>query len=158
MLRSRVARPPQTIPRLLAAIALVLGARSRPGPRASSSISASTECIHEGIAKTLGQEIGAGRGDAATPASSLFIIQREPFRRSGAGVSSSSESSTQLEGQGPRVGDGIGDVGANLALGAGLADSCAGCHGRPRGAAGAGGDVVTAAPTAATRPICSGSG
>src|SRR5262249_45051693 len=30
-----------------------------------------------------------------------------------------------------------------LALGAGLADSCAGCHGRPRGAAGFGGDVAT---------------
>lgn len=31
----------------------------------------------------------------------------------------------------------------NPALGAGLADSCAGCHGRPRGSAGFGGDVVT---------------
>ena len=29
------------------------------------------------------------------------------------------------------------------ALGAGLADSCAACHGRPRGSAGAGGDVAT---------------
>jgi hypothetical protein len=39
--------------------------------------------------------------------------------------------------------DGVGDINSNLALGAGLSDSCAGCHGRPRGSAGSGGDVVT---------------
>lgn len=41
------------------------------------------------------------------------------------------------------VNDGVGDINTNLALGAGLVDSCAGCHGRPRGSAGFGGDVVT---------------
>ena len=40
-------------------------------------------------------------------------------------------------------GDGHGDINVNLAVGAGLADSCAACHGRPRGSAGAGGDVAT---------------
>jgi hypothetical protein len=51
---------------------------------------------------------------------------------------------TRSQGQGPLEGDGqIGDINTNLALGAGLADSCAGCHGRPRGSAGFGGDVVT---------------
>jgi len=39
--------------------------------------------------------------------------------------------------------DSIGDINVNLALGAGLSDSCASCHGRPRGSAGFGGDVVT---------------
>jgi hypothetical protein len=39
--------------------------------------------------------------------------------------------------------DGIGDIHAIGAIGAGLIESCAGCHGRPRGAAGFGGDVVT---------------
>src|SRR5262249_46339953 len=38
---------------------------------------------------------------------------------------------------------GHGDVNTILAIGAGLSDSCAGCHGRPRGAAGFGGDVNT---------------
>ena len=37
----------------------------------------------------------------------------------------------------------MGDINTNLALGAGLVDSCAGCHGRPRGSAGVGGDVAT---------------
>src|SRR5262249_32954959 len=45
--------------------------------------------------------------------------------------------------QGPLADDGVGDLNVNLALGAGLSDSCAGCHGRPRGAAGLGGDVGT---------------
>ncbi len=50
---------------------------------------------------------------------------------------------TQEQGQGPVSGDGHGDMNVNLAIGAGLADSCAGCHGRPRGSAGAGGNVAT---------------
>ena len=50
---------------------------------------------------------------------------------------------TRAQGQGPRFGDGSGDVHHDLAIGAGLADSCAACHGRPRGSAGVGGDVAT---------------
>jgi hypothetical protein len=42
-----------------------------------------------------------------------------------------------------QVGDGLGNIETTLAIGAGLVDSCAGCHWRPRGAAGSGGDVVT---------------
>jgi mono/diheme cytochrome c family protein len=37
----------------------------------------------------------------------------------------------------------MGDVHKDLAIGAGLSDSCASCHGRPRGSAGVGGDVAT---------------
>jgi len=36
-----------------------------------------------------------------------------------------------------------GDITLSRALGAGLSDSCASCHGRPRGSAGFGGDVTT---------------
>src|SRR5439155_19736571 len=50
---------------------------------------------------------------------------------------------THLQGQGPNEKDGVGDINTDIAIGAGLADSCALCHGRPRGSAGAGGDVVT---------------
>jgi hypothetical protein len=39
--------------------------------------------------------------------------------------------------------DGVGPIATNAAIGAGMIDSCAGCHGRPRGSAGFGGDVVT---------------
>ncbi len=39
--------------------------------------------------------------------------------------------------------DGIGDINTTIGIGAGLSDSCASCHGRPRGSAGGGGDVVT---------------
>jgi len=47
------------------------------------------------------------------------------------------------QGMGPRTDDGIGDIETDLSIGAGLADSCAACHGRPRGSAGFGGDVFT---------------
>jgi len=51
---------------------------------------------------------------------------------------------TADQGFGPRVRpDSTGDIQQEPGLGAGLVDSCAGCHGRPRGAAGFGGDVAT---------------
>jgi len=96
-----------------------------------------------GIAKSLLQEIGAGRGDLFTPDSSLFIIGRDPFRAIRRGRQLFQRKFAHLEGHGPLRGDGSGDVETILAIGAGLADSCAACHGRPRGSAGFGGDVVT---------------
>jgi len=98
---------------------------------------------NEGINKSLSGQIGAGRGDLNTPGSSMFIINRDPFRAIRRGRQIFQRKFTRLEGQGPNVGDGSGDVGSNLAIGAGLSDSCAACHGRPRGSAGSGGDVVT---------------
>ncbi len=98
---------------------------------------------NEGINKSLTEQIGAGQGDIMTPNSSAFIIRRDPFRAIRRGRQLFQRKFTRAEGQGPNVGDGSGDVGTNLAIGAGLADSCAGCHGRPRGSAGFGGDVVT---------------
>jgi hypothetical protein len=50
---------------------------------------------------------------------------------------------TRAQGQGPNESDGVGDINSNIAIGAGLSDSCALCHGRPRGSAGVGGNVVT---------------
>src|SRR5262249_39299911 len=97
----------------------------------------------EGINKSLAQQIGAGRGDWMTPDSSSFIISRDPFRAIRRGRQLFQRKFTRIDGQGPNVGDGAGDINTTLAIGAGLSDSCASCHGRPRGAAGAGGDVVT---------------
>jgi len=97
----------------------------------------------EGINKSFAQQVGTGRGDWMTPDSSSFIIARDPFRSIRRGRQLFQRKFSRSEGQGPVTGDGFGDVNTNLAIGAGLADSCAACHGRPRGAAGAGGDVAT---------------
>lgn len=96
-----------------------------------------------GSKKSLEQQIGAGRGDINIPDSSLYIISRDPFRsiRRGRGVFQ--RKFTISQGMGPRNGDGLGDISADNSLGAGLTDSCAACHGRPRGSAGFGGDVFT---------------
>src|SRR5215510_2702796 len=96
-----------------------------------------------GIAKSLLDEIGAGRGGSTVPDSSAFIIARDPFRAIRRGRQLFQRKFLRSQGQGPIAADGVGDINNNLALGAGLSDSCAGCHGRPRGSAGAGGDVVT---------------
>src|SRR5712691_10600022 len=100
---------------------------------------------NEGIAKSLDQEIGAGRGsnDFTDANASLFIIHRDPFRGIRRGRQLFQRKFTRSQGQGPVTDDGAGNINTILAIGAGLSDSCAGCHGRPRGSAGAGGDVVT---------------
>lgn len=94
----------------------------------------------EGIAKSLTDQVGANRGDNITPQSSTFIIERDPFRAIRRGRQLFQRKFAQNEGLGPA---GSGRVSANVAPGAGFADSCAACHGRPRGAAGFGGDVAT---------------
>jgi hypothetical protein len=96
-----------------------------------------------GIAKSLRDEVGAGRGDSYTPGSSIFIIKRDPFRSIRRGRQLFQRKFTREQGQGPNEGDGAGDIETNDAIGAGLADSCAMCHGRPRGSAGGGGNVAT---------------
>ncbi len=96
-----------------------------------------------GIKKSLDQQIGAGRGDINTPDSSLYIINRDPVRSIRRGRNLFQRKFTVEQGFGPRTGDGRGDIAADVSLGAGLVDSCAGCHGRPRGSAGFGGDVFT---------------
>src|SRR4029077_14210504 len=99
--------------------------------------------INAGINKSLAQEIGAGRGSVNTPDSSLFIINRDAFRAVRRGRQLFQRKFTRAQGQGPGVDDGVGNIATKKEIGAGLADSCAACHGRPRGSAGFGGDVVT---------------
>ena len=99
--------------------------------------------LNFGIAKSLSQQIGAGRGDLLTPDSSAFIISRDPFRSIRRGRQLFQRKFLRSQGVGPLTNDTIGDINTNLAFGAGLADSCATCHGRPRGSAGFGGDVTT---------------
>src|SRR5213593_3860072 len=96
-----------------------------------------------GIVKSLQDEIGVGRGDSYTPGSSIFIINRDPFRSIRRGRQLFQRKFTREQGQGPNEGDCAGDIETNDAIGAGLSDSCAMCHGRPRGSAGIGGNVAT---------------
>src|SRR5215472_15478786 len=102
-----------------------------------------TSTARAGIYKSLVDEIGAGRGNINTPGSSICIISHDPFRSIRRGRQLFQRKFNRSQGQGPNTSDGIGDINTNLALGAGLADSCALCHGRPRGSAGVGGNVVT---------------
>lgn len=96
-----------------------------------------------GINKSLAEQIGAGRGDVLTPNSSAFIIARDPFRAIRRGRQLFQRKFTRVQGHGPISNDAVGDIETNIAIGAGLADSCASCHSRPHGAAGFGGSVVT---------------
>jgi hypothetical protein len=96
-----------------------------------------------GIAKSLGEQNGAGVGNVMTPNSSIFIIKRDPARSIRRGRQLFQRKFTEWQGLGPRTGDGTGNIETDGSIGAGLADSCASCHGRPRGSAGFGGDVVT---------------
>jgi hypothetical protein len=96
-----------------------------------------------GINKSLLDEIGAGRGSSTMSGSSSFIIERDPFRSIRRGRQLFQRKFTHLQGQGPANSDGVGDLNTNKAIGAGLSDSCAACHGRPRGSGGVGGNVVT---------------
>src|SRR2546427_7801448 len=92
-----------------------------------------------GINKSLLDEIGAGRGDVMTAGSSVYIINRDPFRSIRRGRQLFQRKFTRLQGQGANEKDGVGDINNDIGIGAGLSDSCALCHGRPRGSAGAGG-------------------
>jgi len=96
------------------------------------------------IAKTLQQQIGEGQGDSDTAGSSVYLIKRDPARSIRRGRQLFQRKFSLYEGLGPRVNSSSsGDVVNSRALGAGLTDSCAACHGRPKGSAGFGGDVVT---------------
>jgi hypothetical protein len=94
-----------------------------------------------GIVKSLQQQIGAGVGNLNTPGSSTFITARDPARAIRRGRQLFQRKFTAEQGFGPRQASGNISTSANI--GAGMIDSCAGCHGRPRGSAGFGGDVVT---------------
>lgn len=75
----------------------------------------------------------------------MFIIRRDPFRSIRRGRQLFQRKFLRTQGAGPIADDLVlgGNIEPSLRIGAGLADSCASCHGRPRGSAGYGGDVVT---------------
>ena len=108
-----------------------------------SDLTQTPNTIGAGIFKSLEEQIGAGRGDILTPDSSLYLIARDPFRAIVRGRQLFQRKFTHAQGVGPRTNDGEGDVQSDASIVAGLADSCAACHGRPRGSAGSGGDVFT---------------
>ncbi|HKS39303.1 MAG TPA: di-heme oxidoredictase family protein [Blastocatellia bacterium] len=101
----------------------------------------------QGICKSFTDQVGAGRGNLSTLNSSLFLINRDPFRSIRRGRQVFHRKFARSQGQGPMVQDGEGpqldDIHKNAGLGAGLGDSCAICHARPRGSAGFGSDVAT---------------
>src|SRR6516225_9312473 len=98
---------------------------------------------NEGIRKSLIEEVGPGRGHETLPDSSMYIIKRDPFRAVRRGRQLFQRKFVRTEGQVRAKFDGDQSIDLNNALGAGLADSCSSCHGRPKGAAGFGGDVAT---------------
>jgi len=96
------------------------------------------------ISESLTEQIGAGRGHVKMPLSSVYLIKRDPARAVRRGRQLFQRKFTAAQGLGPRVSaHSVGDISTNPALGAGISDSCAGCHGRPKGSAGFGGVVAT---------------
>jgi Di-haem oxidoreductase, putative peroxidase len=119
-------------------LVMVFGANAQ-----ESDVTQTPNAIGAGIHKSLEEQIGVGRGDIFTPDSSRFLIARDPFRAIARGRQLFQRKFTHAQGVGPRTGDGEGDIELEASIVAGLADSCAACHGRPRGSAGSGGDVFT---------------
>ncbi|MCK5188550.1 MAG: hypothetical protein KAR12_00675, partial [Methylococcales bacterium] len=96
------------------------------------------------IHKSLEEQVGEGHGDINTPGSAVYLIKRDPARSIRRGRQLFQRKFTINQGFGPRVNaTSSGNIQENRALGAGLSDSCSGCHGRPRGSAGFRGEVVT---------------
>lgn len=95
----------------------------------------------DGIQKNLIEQIGAGRGNLTTVNSSIYIINRDPFRAIRRGRQLFQRKFLDTQGFSGR--DRAGNIHLDASIGAGVVDSCAGCHGRPRGSAGFGGDVFT---------------
>ena len=99
-----------------------------------------------GIGRSYADQIGPApntHGDVNTPNTSAYIISRDPARAIRRGRQIFQRKFTFAQGNGPTTDDGLGSSGADVSRSAGFADSCAACHGRPRGSAGFGGDVAT---------------
>lgn len=116
---------------------------SAPARAQETDVTQTPNAANAGAKKSYAEQIGAGRGDILTPDSSAFIIARDPFRSVRRGRNLFQRKFTVEQGVGPRTLDGVGNIETDDSIGAGLADSCAACHGRPRGSAGSGGDVFT---------------
>ena len=123
--------------------ALAVCALATPASAQLRDVTQAPNAANEGIRKSLNAQIGPGRGDWMTPDSSSFVIARDAFRAIRRGRQLFQRKFTVAQGVGPTTLDGTGEIGEDGSIGAGLADSCAACHGRPRGSAGFGGDVFT---------------
>ena len=132
---------PMTPKPLLHWLALTLIVSTAPAQL--NDILQTPNAANAGIQKTYAQQIGAGQGDQDTPASSIFLIRRDPFRSIARGRQLFQRKFTIAQGLAPRTGDGVGNILADVSHGAGLTDSCASCHSRPHGSAGVGGNVFT---------------
>jgi hypothetical protein len=128
------------LPALVPGLAVVF---SMSASAQESDLTLTPNTIAAGIHKSLKEQIGVGRGDIRTPDSARFLIARDPFRAIVRGRQLFQRKFTLAEGVGPRTNDGEGDIEDEASIVAGLADSCAACHGRPHGSAGSGGDVFT---------------
>jgi mono/diheme cytochrome c family protein len=95
----------------------------------------------DGINKNLPEQVGPGRGDINQINSSIYIINRDPARAIRRGRQLFQRKFLPTQGFSGR--DRAGNIHTDPSIGAGVVDSCAGCHGRPRGSAGFGGDVFT---------------
>jgi hypothetical protein len=137
--RHRFVRSSRFLVALACAVAWTMG----PASAQLTDLTQTPNPAKAGIHKSLAEEIGVGRGDVMTPSSSRFNIARDPFRAIRRGRQLFQRKFTVAQGNGPRTGDGIGDITADGSIGAGLSDSCASCHGRPFGSAGMGGNVFT---------------
>jgi len=135
-------RPTNELPRatlgLLAVTLLLTPARAQ-----LTDVTQAPNSAGAGIKRSYAEQIGTGRGDAMTPDSSRFLLERDPFRAIVRGRQLFQRKFTAAQGLGPRAFDGTGNLDAHAGIGAGLADSCASCHGRPHGSAGVGGSVFT---------------
>jgi hypothetical protein len=128
------------------ALLITLGLASSIGNPSFAQLTDITQTpnrLGAGIQKSFEQAVGAGRGDVFTPDSSVYLVQRDPFRAIVRGRQLFQRKFTHAQGLGPRRRDGVGDIAREPAVGAGLSDSCAACHSRPFGSAGFGGNVFT---------------
>ena len=133
----------RSLSRLGACVAFACAAAELVHGLQETDVTQAPNAANAGIKKSLQQQIGAGRGNPHSPGSSAYLIARDPFRAIARGRQLFQRKFTEAQGNGPRTGDGVGPIETDGSVGAGLADSCAACHGRPQGSAGFGGDVFT---------------
>ena len=104
----------------------------------------SGNAVNEGIHKNIGGQIGAGRGNNLTPElihlhHPARSVPRDPARAADLPAQVPADAGLQR----PRH-DGSGNIARRRVASAPVSSiRCAGCHGRPRGSAGHGGDVFT---------------
>ncbi len=68
-----------------------------------SDLTQTPNLVNEGIAKSLTEEIGEGRGNLTTTDSSLYLIARDPFRSIRRGRQLFQRKFTLAQGLGPRA-------------------------------------------------------